>query len=208
MPNINTYFRDTGIGSSGGRMKISESGEISFVDDAAGWNDITSTFLPSSVNPSTTPDFAAFGANGLYALKFAEGDIAFINFHIKHDILIGSSIYPHVHFSPATTMSVGETIVWTIDYVSADRSSGDSLTETLTQATLTYTADGTEVAGEHLVVEVADIDAFVTGDVDSIILMMCTLGNGTYTGDVFGHMADLHYQVARLSTPNKESPFV
>ena len=180
----------------------------SYLNTEEGWNDITSTFLPSSVNPSTTPAFALFGANGLYALKFAEGDIAFINFHIKHDILIGSSIYPHVHFSPSTTMSVGETIVWTIDYVSADRSSGESLTGTLTQATLTYTADGTEVAGEHLVVEVADIDSFVVGDVDSIILMMVTLGNGTYAGDVFGHMADLHYQIGRISTPNKAYPFV
>ena len=172
------------------------------------WNDITSTFLPSAVNPSVTPTFSAFGANGLYALKFAEGDIAFINFHIKHDILIGTDLYPHVHFSPATTMSEGQTIVWIFEYAYANRESAESFTGTLDSITLTYTATGAEVAGDHLVVECSDEDTIPVKDVDSVMLCKITLGDGTYAGDVFGHTADLHYKVGRVSTPNKAAPFV
>lgn len=180
----------------------------SYLSTEEGWQDYTSTFIPSAVHPSTTPTYSAFGANGLYALLFAEGDIAFINFHIQHDIKTGSDIYPHVHFSPSTTMSAGETIVWTVEYASADRNQNDSFTGTLNSITMTYTADGNEVAGEHLVVECSDADAIAVQDVDSMILCKITLGNGTYTGDVFGHTADLHYQVGRISTPNKAYPFV
>ena len=48
----------------------------------------------------------------------------------------------------------------------------------------------------------------ISQHVDSILLVKVTLGNGTYTGNVFGHMSDLHYQLGRLSTPNKAYPFV
>ena len=180
----------------------------SYLTAEEGWTDNTSVFIHSAVSPTTTPTYSAFGANGLYALLFAELDIAFINFHIQHDILIGSDLYPHVHFSPSTTMSVGETIIWTLEYASADRNLNESLTGALTSMTLTYTADGNEVAGEHLVVECADVDAIAVQNVDSIVLFKVTLANGTYAGDVFGHTADLHYQVGRISTPNKAYPFV
>ena len=70
-----------------------------------GWNDYTSSFVPSAVHPSTTPTYEDMG-NGIYALHFSTGNVAFINFHIKHDILTGSMIYPHIHFSCADAFTV------------------------------------------------------------------------------------------------------
>ena len=179
-----------------------------YLTGEAEWQDNTSIFVPSAVHQATSPTYEAFGVNGLYALKFLEGEIAFINFHIQHDILIGSKLYPHVHFSPIGVMANGETIVWDLEYISANRSEGQSLTDPLTPMSITYTADGSEVAGEHLVVECSDGQAFVTGDVDSLVLFKVTRGDGTYAGDVFGHTMDLHYQIGRIGTPNKSAPFV
>ena len=180
----------------------------SYLTSEEGWTDNTSVFIPSAISPTSSPTYSAFGANGLYALLFAQGDIAFINFHHKHDVLVASDVYFHVHFSPSTTMTAGQTVIWTAEFAQANRAEGESLTGTLTSMTLTYTADGTEVAGEHLVVECLDADAFTIGDVDSLVLFKVTLGTGTFAGDVFGHTADLHYKMGRLSTPNKASPFV
>ena len=171
-----------------------------------GWQDNTSAFVPSAVHPSTTPTFGAFGANGMYALSFDEGDIAFINFHIQHDVLTGSTMYPHVHWSPATTMSVGETVIWTLEYVAAKgHNQAESFTGALTTITLTHTADGTEVAGEHMVTE--DSVGFTAPEIDSLVLMKVTRGNGTYAGAVFGHTADIHYQVGQLNTPSRTPDF-
>ena len=171
-----------------------------------GWADNVSPFLPSAVSPTTTPTFAAFGANGMYALKFAVGDIAFVNFHIEHDVLTGSTCYPHVHWSPGSTMSASETVVWTLEYVTAKgHNQGESLTGSLTTITLTHTADGTEVAGEHMVTE--DSTGFTIPEIDSLVMFKVTLGNGTYAGDVFGHMVDIHYQVGQLNTPSRTPDF-
>lgn len=179
----------------------------SYLTDEAGWADYTAEFNIGNTSPSATPTYEDIG-NGLYLPNFAEGDIAFINFHIQHDILVGSKLYPHVHFAPSTTMSAGETVIWEVGYTKADRSLGETIAGTLTTLTLTYTADGTEVAHEHLVVEVADIDAPTTSNVDSMFMTKIVRGNGTYAGDVYGITADLHYQVGRISTPNKAYPFV
>lgn len=178
-----------------------------YLSDEEGWNDLTSEFVIGNTSPSNTPTWEDVG-NGIYFANFAEGDIAFLNFHLKHDILIGSKLYIHVHFAPKGTMAAGETIIWSIGYVSAERSNGQSLFGTLTTVPITYTATGTEIAGEHIVVEMSDAQAFVTPDVDALVSTKIERGNGTYANGVYGITADIHYQVGRISTPNKASPFV
>ena len=178
-----------------------------YLTSEAGWNDITAEFIVGNTSPSNTPTYEDIG-NGIFLPNFAEGDIAFQNYHIKHDILVGSKLYPHIHFAPTTTMSAGETIIWEIGYVTAERALGDSIADALTTLTLTYTASGSEVSHEHLVVECIDADAFITPNVDSMVVTKVTRGNGTYASGVYGITGDLHYQISRISTPSKSFPFV
>ena len=186
---------------------MASAGFNAYLTGEEGWQDLTADFITGNTNPANEPIYDDIG-NGIFLPNFAVGDIAFLNFHIKHDILIGSKIYPHIHFAPITAMSAGETIVWEFGYVAAERASGDPIDAALTTLTLTYTATGTEVAHEHLVVEVSDVDSFVTPDVDAMLVSRVTRGTGTYASGVYGITADIHYQVGRISTPNKASPFV
>ena len=178
-----------------------------YITDEEGWGDLTADFITGNTNPASEPTYEDIG-NGIFLPNFAVGDTAFLNFHVQHDILVGSKMYPHVHFAPVLAMAAGETIVWEFGYVAAERALGDAINATLTTLTLTYTADGTEVPYEHLVVETADIDAFITPNVDSLIVTRVIRGAGTHAGGVYGITADLHYQIGRISTPNKAYPFV
>lgn len=153
---------------------------------------------PSEVNDS----------NGWRRLSFGEGDEVFVDFHVNHDYARGTDAYPHIHWMPTTTMSVGQTVIWELEYVIArGHQQGDSLLTTPITMTLTHTADGTEVAGEHMVTECSDIDAFDLIEPDTVISMKVTRGNGTYNSAVYGIMADLHYQADRDSTLNKAPDF-
>lgn len=205
--DINDFFRLIGVGAGSGKTKFNIDGEYESSGVASGWDDYEADFSSGTSSPSKEPTFDPMG-NGLYAYNFAEGDDRFVSFHIKHDILVGSNVYPHIHFCPATTMTVGQTIVWTFDYVAPKgHAQAESFFGATSQISMTYTADGTEIAGEHLVLECSDIQAILAPEVDSIMYVKVTRGVGTYVGGVYGIKADLHYKKGRLSTKNKAPNF-
>ena len=72
---------------------------------------------------------------------------------------------------------------------------------------MTYTADGTEIAGEHMILECSDPQAVLIPEVDTIVKARVYRGVGTYLGGVYGEKSDLHYQVGRISTKNKAPDF-
>jgi len=153
-----------------------------------GWRDNVSTFMTQGAVGITEPAFEDMG-NGLYAHGFTDGEALVINHHINHDV------------KPS-----GDTISWTIDYIIAKgHHQGETLTTASTQIVLSYVADGTEIAGEHLILEAAT--PIVTPEVDSYIISKITYSDGSYGAKSYGFTMDLHYEVDRNSTPNKVPNF-
>ena len=179
-----------------------------YLVEEAGWNDYTSNFYVQDDVQANTPTLTDMG-NGFYEYLFATSDVAFIKFHIKHDILVGSKVYPHIHWTHSANMGQTDTVVWEVSYIyAAGHQQGASLTDTATTMTLTYESPlGTEIDGEHMVTECSDQQAFDAPEVDSIVLMRVERVAGTYTGSVYGLTADLHYQIGSISTPNKAPDF-
>jgi hypothetical protein len=105
-------------------------------------------------------------------------------------------------------MAVGETLTWEISFVAArGHHQGDVLTGTTTTLNIVYTADGTELAGEHMITECADAQAIDAMEPDSAGIMKCKYLTGTYTDPVYGFMAGLHCQTDRNTTPSKSPNF-
>lgn len=175
--------------------------------EAVIWKDNIMPFSAAKGNGTTEPVWSNIG-NGLYKMKFTAGDELFVSFHVNHDYKIGTDAYPHVHWLSDLLQGSGDTTVWQISYVvGIGHKQGGSLTAALTTFTITHTADGTEIAGEHIISECLDADAFDLIEPDTLVLMGVKLISTTTAGNIFGIMADLHYQADRDGTLNKAPNF-
>lgn len=172
-----------------------------------GWNDNIQVFAAAKGRGTAEPVWSDMG-NGQYNFLFTVGDELFLTYHVQHDYKLATDAYPHIHFIINNTMTAGQQVVWRFAYVLAKgHSQGESLTTPETVIDLTYTATGTEVAGEHIVLECSDIQAFDLREPDTLVCARVELLSENVTGDIFGIMADLHYQTDRHSTLNKAPNF-
>jgi len=172
-----------------------------------GWKDNLAFFSSSKGNGVTEPVWSAMG-NGNYGMLFTAGDQLFVTHHVGHDYALGTKAYPHIHFCVTQTQTVGATVVWRYSYVVAKgHQQGDSLTAARTTIDLTYTFSGSEVAGEHIIVEASEVQAFEILEPDTLVDAGVELLSETVVGNVFGKLSDLHYQANREDTPNKTPSF-
>lgn len=171
-----------------------------------GWRDNIAPFTFAGTG-AAAPTEVTDGA-GARVLSFGEGDEITVVFHVDHDYAMGTDGYIHVHWSPTTAMTAGQTVIWQFSYtVAKGHQQGQSLTGTPTTISFTHTADGTEVAGEHMVTECSNAQAFDLLEPDTIIKGVVTRLDGTYNSAVHGYQADLHYLSSREVTIGKKPDF-
>ena len=137
-------------------------------------------------------DYTNFNSTGIYQPAFAVNEVGFVNFHINHDIKRGSKLYPHIHISSPGTSQ--EDVVFEYTYSIAER---DDDTPAAFQATntITLTFKVPTTAHSHKVIEVSDVDAIDTPEVDAIIIGSLTrISNGgtDHPNRVFVHFVDQH----------------
>lgn len=176
----------------------------------AGWNDLLAPINNSNAAGITPPAWKAMGANGHYGMHFTAGESAFVNFHVLHDWKVGTIAYQHVHFLVDIALTAGDTITWKTHHtIARGHHQGESLTGTRTTTTMTYTADGTEVAGEHLILEVPIADAIDLLETDTLIIMEIEMDAASVTGteEIFGLQVDLHYESDGMLTKEKAPGF-
>ena len=176
----------------------------------AGWNDLVAYLNNSNAAGLNPPSWKSMGANGHYGLHFTAGESAFATFHILHDYKVGTLAYPHVHFLVNIALTAGDTITWLLSYtIARGHHQGESLTGTRSTISMTYTADGTEVAGEHLILECSDAQAIDLLETDSLVIMEVEMDAASVTGteEIFGLMVDLHYQSDGTLTKEKAPGF-
>lgn len=174
--------------------------------DAVGWKDNIQNFSSSKVGGVSPPQWADIGS-GMYAWRFDVGDDIFVTFHVNHDLsMTNRDGFLHIHWLSDSALTAGQTLTWRCEYVIAKgHSQGQSLSSALTTIDIPFTADGTEGAGEHIVTETSTgIDLI---EPDTVIMVKITLQSSNVSGDVFGILADLHYQADREHTPNKAPNF-
>ena len=133
-----------------------------------------------------------------------------VDFHVGHDIKLGSVLYPHVHFRPLT--NAAGVVRWGFEY---SVSKGHGQTAGFPATTTVYVNFNVPAnsLGTHFVAEVATADAIPSTNIepDSVIHMRvfrdAANAADTYTGAVWCWQADLHYQVQQAATKNKAPNF-
>ena len=176
-------------------------------DYTQGWKDNIQFFSTAKGNGTTEPVWSNIG-NGLYGMLFTVGDELFVPFHVNHDYAQGTNGYPHIHWLNSATMVASTEVTWRIQYtIAKGHAQGQSLSGAATTFDMVYTATGSEVAGEHIITECSDAQAFDLIEPDTVVMMGVKLQANTAGGNVFGILGDLHYQADREVTPSKEPNF-
>lgn len=176
-----------------------------------GWNDLVQDVLVRSGANSPSPTVFI---GGITAYEFSPTTMneCFVNFHMRHDYIDGTMVYPHVHWSHNTD-SAG-VVRWGFEYTMARRN--DSTGVVTFGATQTLYIEHTVTLGEtyqHHVNEAADglgIDGTIL-EPDALILCRvfrdATSPNDTYPDPIHLLTVDIHYECHTLATPLRTPPF-
>lgn len=216
--SMTTAERDALAPSAGMAIWNYETGHLNIYDgnnwtvnnsysEAGSWEDMVQ-YLGAGDKKASNPPTEEQDADDFTVLMFDVGDVVTLKFHVLHDYKLGSGAYVHVHWYPKTTMAVGETVVWNITWkIAKGHGQGESLLGGTTSFDITHVADGTEIAGEHIITECSDLQAFDMIEPDAMLMVRIERAASTFGGDVIGVSCDLHYQSTQETTVNKTPPF-
>jgi len=176
------------------------------VKHSSGWSDMIVSFSYAGTGtnaPTETDD-----VDGFRTLSFGVNDEITQYHHVNHNYTPASDAYPHIHWVPTTGMITGETVVWEVKYkLAKGHDQNDSFFGGVVTFNITYTAGDTRVAGNHVVSECVDGDAFDMLEPDTIVGLKFKRLSGTYSDPIYAYFADIHHRSDREVTLNKAPNF-
>ena len=176
-----------------------------------GWNDLVSDVtIRAGTNAPTMDTFRG----GLVLPAFPSNTIAecFANFHMGHDYVPSTMVYPHVHWTVNTNS--GGTVRWGVEYTYAQREDGGTGVQfpepqiLYINVTIPENSQYTHFVSESI--ENSGIDG--TGlDTDAVIITRyfrdAEHPSDTFPDQVFLLTVDVHYESNVASTPSRFPPF-
>lgn len=168
-----------------------------------GWRDLRMALVAAATGAGA-PASAAFGpTGGVKQLSFGVGDSVYVAGHVDHDVKVGSTFYPHMHWAVSGTDTAS--VRWQITYTTAKGHNQESFGAD-TVVYLEEAAQGT--AWRHMVTE--DSVGFPALEVDSLFVAeIKRISNGGVdnANTVFGLFMDIHYEVQQYATPSRVPDF-
>jgi len=169
------------------------------------WNDYISPFSVAKVTGNSSPPYQET-SNGFFDYVFEESkDYSLqLSYHIEHDYMENSKIFPHIHIEPLANTSGDIVLNYTYRY--GKRGEAFTAPSTVQQ----ILSIPTNSQNKHLVFE--DLQGLLLGIEEDTILQIIVQREGTNILDTFnddfaGLNFDLHYRKNKLGTISKEAPF-
>lgn len=162
-----------------------------------------------SKNDASSPDFSSF-RNGISSYSFPPSYLTevFVNFHVPHDYVLGTMIYPHVHWSTSGTNTGA--VSWCFEYTYASGYGIEAFGETQT-IEVAQPFNGTPYT--HMIAEPSEGDGLLIPgmEADGIILFRIYRNtesvNDTQTQAAFMFNCDFHYCSSGLLTNERNRSF-
>lgn len=174
------------------------------------WDDYTQDISTGKAVGANAPTWSSVnGTLQAYAFDDSTMNEMWLTSHIRHNIKQGTVIFPHIHWTPGNSTNTG-VVVWGFEY-GLSKGHGQQAFSTPTMITVNATSTGTPHM--HYIHEVATADAIPATNIEPDTLIMfriCRLaadGDDNFVGDAFGLEFDLHYQMERSGSLNKEPTF-
>jgi len=140
-----------------------------------GWNSVVANFVPRENEGYNCPKWDEIG-NNIYSLKFKRGDKSLVKMTVPYDYAVGTNAFPSIHWVCSKPLTNGDEIEWEIKYVVCrENHTGDSLLDPQKTIVLTYQADGTEVAGQPILLECNPYQHIDLKGTDALLVAVVTL---------------------------------
>ena len=175
-----------------------------------GWNDIVADIVIRGSGPNS-PSWSLF-RNGIYGYSFSATAIqeCWLSYHIRHDYALGTAFFPHIHFATNTTNT--GTVRFGFEYTIAKGYNQGTASEfgvsTIEYLEFPITANAQY---RHLIAENTLGILSAKLEPDAVILARAFRDadhpNDTFPSPIFIFNVDVHYQVDRTTTINKNPNF-
>lgn len=186
------------------------------VSTTVGWRDNPVTPLANAGTRSPTD--AQISSSFMRGLRFTRQGAGlekevFYTLHINHDYVLGTKVYPHVHWTPGDTV-LTHIVGWAWEYCVVKGHGQQALT--LTGTTVSAATTMIATAYTHYITEVSDTNAIPADNLEPDTLIYFRMyrdsANTNGTGDNFAFSAyvqfvDAHYLSTDGGTPLKAPPF-
>lgn len=179
---------------------IEADGTIEFNGDATVWDDLRVPLQRGRVAGGNNPDFIQFAtdgaaSNGVYVYSFDDGEEIFFSVQMPHGWKVGSTIYPHLHWSPSSDVDPADNVGIYLEYVWADIGEDFGNTTIIGQDVST----GVNNDKNHLIHNFDDAGISGAGHTLSSILH-CRFYRAAAVGDnyadpIWAHEVDFHYEI-------------
>jgi hypothetical protein len=191
----------TTVGDGTNQVKIDPAGHLSLEGTATNFNDIQVTPVSTYKEGTNAPSFLTFKGS-LQALTFTNAGTdqqVFFSIQMPHNWKEGSTIYPHIHWSPQS--STTGVVVWGFEYswVNYDATTPIAFPNsvTLSQASSAIASGDND---KHLITAFSSITPDGTQGKISSILMCRLFRNSSNASDTYNGSAallsfDIHYEM-------------
>lgn len=175
-------------------------------------------YLFTDPNDVDNAQYAAY-RGGIKSHQFvANLSDAYVDFHIPHDYVVGTTLYIHVHWSHISTVVTGGSVTWGIEVMYAKGHGQDAFGAPVI---ITVAQNASTTQYMHMVAETAastpggSLVQLDTNLIEPDGVMQCriyldsndiTVSEGL-PPNPFVHFVDLHYQSTTIGTKNKEPDF-
>lgn len=166
--------------------------------DTVAWNDFMIGSELTRIGTVAPTDETGFrGDVNMYSRNFVHTQADEVQFKLQlpHDWKEGSTIHPHVHFSPWVAGGTNNSVKFILSYYWADIDEQFPASPATTTMTKTWTGDK---QWYHLIAD-ADTDITASGQTFSSMLVCRLYRDNTVTNNLAGKIAflefDIHYQI-------------
>jgi hypothetical protein len=188
-------FNSVQIGSTNDYCNINSSGTLTLAGNATVWQDLIVPLTTSRRGSNNLPDFDETNVGYLFP-KNDTTEILYIINQLPHTWKIGSTIYPHVHWSQGNSSNV----TYNMSYRWVDLAAN-------TTAGFTTYAMGTTVAAyvtgstmHQLSTNLAGISGSSITNLSSILVLKLFRNDNAYPGDALTYQFDIHYEIDSLGS--------
>jgi len=186
-------------------LKVESDGTLVFENAATVWDDLMVYPDATTKSGSYSPSWARFGQNGssqgvfLWMFSPTTEQELYFTVQIPHSYKLGTTIYPHVHWTTTTGTPSGTNVVWGLEYTIMKISGTFSTTTTIITAN-TVISTPTSTA-QHLITSFGGIASGTTpNEIGISTVLICRLyRKAVDTNDTFDNSVgllgfDIHYE--------------
>jgi len=193
-----------GAYDTGSYLEVEADGTLQLYGDATAWDDLRVNGTNLKAVGASVPTWTAFrnngaGSTGTYSWAFGVTKLAEVHFCVQFPhSWAGTTVHPHVHFSPSTAVVGG--VYFAIEYTWANID--ETFPTTSSVDSKTYTS-GT--AYSHQIAEFSPISPSASQDgISSMLIGRFYRDPGNvhdvYASNVFVHEIDFHFEIDTLGS--------